>query len=140
MRPKIVVVFYHPKDPANVEDMKRIVEDLNGDLLIIPRKGVLEDHPNAVSLEEAIARISACEKVLLETYGFEHLDDVNLECSKCVAIIVGAEDYGVPPTVGEKFLPDAIARVPMAVEGMSYNVVSTVVMALTEIVYKCRST
>ena len=140
MRPKIVVVFYHPKDPANVEDMKRIVEDIGGDLLIIPRKGVLEDHPNAVSLEEAIARISACEKVLLETYGFDRLDEVDLECGKCIAIIVGAEDYGVPLAISEKFSPNVVARMPMAVEGMSYNVVSTVVMALTEILYKCRST
>ncbi|HIP65723.1 MAG TPA: hypothetical protein EYH08_04255 [Pyrodictium sp.] len=140
MRPKIVVVFYHPKDPANVEDMKRIVEDFGGDLLIIPRKGVLEDHPNAVSFEEAVSRIRSCEKILLETYGFNRLDEIDLECSRCIAIIVGAEDYGVPQTVGEKFSPDVVARIPMAVEGMSYNVVSTVVMALAEIVYKCRST
>jgi len=139
MRPKIVVVFYHPKDPANVEDMKRIVEDLGGDLLIIPRKGVLEDHPNAVSLEEAITRVSVCKKILLETYGFNRLDEIGLECGKCIAIIVGAEDYGVPPAIGEKFSPDVVARIPMAVEGMSYNVVSTVVMALAEITYKCRS-
>ena len=140
---RVVILFYHPKDPKNVEDIARVASRLGVELLVVPRPGGpslggVEPRPRIVSLGEAAELLRGCFKVLLETYGFRYLDEVGLDCEAgCVALLLGAEDYGMPRHVAEALGVDEVARIPMAVEGMSYNVASSAVMGLYEVFARC---
>ena len=141
----ITLLFYHPKDPKNVEDIARVSERLGVELLVVPRPGGpslegLEVGFKSVSLEEAIRMLKRCYRVLVETYGFRYIDEAPIDCdAECIALILGAEDYGVPRHIADMLEPHVVARIPMAVEGMSYNVASSAVMALYEVIARCRS-
>ena len=140
MRTRIVLLFYHPKDPKNVEDIAKIASSTGAELLVVPRPGGPRLEPQGyklVSLEEAVKELSGCFKVLLETYGFQYLDEAKVDCGDCVALILGAEDYGVPRHIADMLEPHVVARIPMRVEGMSYNVASSATMGLYEIVSRC---
>ena len=138
---RLIILFYHPKDPKNLEDIAAMAERLGGETLAIPRPGgprVEETRARIVSLEEARRLVEGCHRILLETYGLTYLDEAEIDCgAQCITLILGAEDYGVPRHVAEALEPHTIARIPMAVEGMSYNVASTAAMALYEIVSRC---
>lgn len=140
---RVVLLFYHPKDPKNVEDIARVASRLGAELLVVPRPGGpslegVEPRPRIVSLEEAAEELRGCFKLLLETYGFRYLDEVELDCGRgCIALILGAEDYGFPRHLAEALGVDEVARIPMAVEGMSYNVASSAVMGLYEVYSRC---
>ncbi len=141
MHPRVLLIFYHPKDPKNVEDIARVSRSVGAELLVIPRSNgprIEEESARIVTLEEAVDETRRCYRVLLETYGFTYLDEARIECgNECITLILGAEDYGVPRHVAEMLQPHVVARIPMRVEGMSYNVASSAVMALYEIVSRC---
>lgn len=141
---KLLLVFYHPKDPKNVEDIALVAERLGAELLVVPRPhgpslDGLRGRFETLSLEELVERVKGCYRVLVETYGFSYLDEAPIDCSAaCIALFLGAEDYGIPRHVADLLEPHVVARIPMAVEGMSYNVASSAVMALYEVVSRCR--
>ncbi len=141
MEPRLLLVFYHPKDPKNVEDIARVAASVGAELVVVPRPGSrLEASGYRVaSLEEVVGELRRCYRLLLETYGFQYLHEARVDCSaECVALILGAEDYGVPRHVADVLEPHAVARIPMAVEGMSYNVAASATMGLYEVVHRCR--
>ena len=142
---RLLLVFYHPKDPKNVEDIAIVAERVGAELVVVPRPGGpslegVHGRFRTASLGEVVEELRGCYRVLVETYGFTYLDEAPVDCSaRCIALILGAEDYGVPRHVADALEPDVVARIPMAVEGMSYNVASSAVMALYEVVARCRS-
>ncbi len=141
MPPRILLVFYHPKDPKNVEDIARVSRSIGAELIAVPRPGgprLEEGLARLATLEEVLGEVRSCYRILLETYGFTYLDEARVECGECIALFLGAEDYGVPRHIADVIQPHVVARIPMRVEGMSYNVASSAVMALYEIVSRCR--
>ncbi len=137
---RVRILFYHPKDPQNVDDIARIASALGAELLVVPRPGSsLEPRGyRLVGLEEAREELRGCYRLLLETYGFNYLHEAPIDCdAPCIALILGAEDYGVPRHVADVLEPSVVARIPMAVEGMSYNVAASATMALYEVYSRC---
>ncbi len=140
MEPRVLIVFYHPKDPKNVEDIARVAAGVGAELVVVPRPGSrLEPSGYRVaSLEEVAEELKPCYRLLLETYGFHYLHEARIDCKTgCIALILGAEDYGVPRHVADVLEPHVVARIPMAVEGMSYNVAASATMGLYEVVRRC---
>ena len=74
---------------------------------------------------------------MLETYADKHLDaieEVLKDYTSRLVILVGAEDYGIPLNEIKKLPhPRHIVRIPVSVQGTSYNVVVATVIALYEI-------
>jgi len=77
--------------------------------------------------------------IVLETYGLMYIDEAVRLLSQngdtgCIAVTLGAEDYGIPPEVAAR-LPGrhVTAKIPTAVQGMSYNVVVSAAIALYEV-------
>ncbi|MET1128047.1 MAG: TrmH family RNA methyltransferase [Thermoproteota archaeon] len=153
---ELFVVFFHPKDPRNVADVASLVKFLRGSLYVVRRPGspspiverLMMSGGTSVkeyeTIEEVLKEVSqATIHVILETYGEMDLRDL---CKRLldsgmhggVAVYIGAEDYGIPPQtvskVRERFGSRAYTvRIPVAVAGMSYNVVVSLSIALYEI-------
>lgn len=77
--------------------------------------------------------------LLLETYANKLITEVSIEPSKSVVLVFGAEDYGIPPNEAEKLGEREELLIPVAVEGMSYNVVASIVMALYEVKLRAKN-
>ena len=147
---KANVVFYHPKNPQNLHDVAALAASLRASLYVVPRPGVdykLEMLQGRVrtrlrivqSIEEAENEIGDALYIVLETYGDKYIHEVEINNER-VAIIIGAEDYGVPQHVlGSIGKPTVVAKIPTAVQGMSYNVAASLAMALYEVVRKLQS-
>lgn len=134
------IVFYHPKNPQNLSDVASIAASLRVPLYVVRRPGaqysfqapprariIYVDDPSEVrGLPEGTVFL------VLETYALRYMNEV--EIPEKVALVVGAEDYGIPEKEAAK-LPGKVvtAKIPVAVMGMSYNVVVTVSMAVYEI-------
>ena len=90
----------------------------------------------ADSLDEVVRMLpSDTFYVVLETYGLRFLHEAEIPLENHIAIVVGAEDYGIPEEA-VAVIPEqsrVVARIPGAVQGMSYNVASTVAMAVYEV-------
>ncbi len=71
--------------------------------------------------------------IVLETYGTRYLNEIEVQPSQDVVLVIGAEDYGLPLNEAAKLPHSVVARLPTNVEGMSYNVVSSLVMAIYEL-------
>ncbi len=131
-------MFYHPKERANVEDIVRICSALGCEVLVIPRtgsKGPVCSLAKCVdNIMEAMDYVAKCKVIALETCGSE---EALLKASNepCLSVILGAEDYGLPKEVIElvKKMGGYIARIPMSGYGVSYNVVTSLILLLTEI-------
>jgi len=128
-----------------VRDMAIIASELGIDLYLVARRqggvackdaAIYENVRCVESLSELAQFIPSNAKILvLETYASRLLNETRICSIQDVCfIVVGAEDYGVPREVldrlpGDKFL----VKIPVAVEGSSYNVVASLVMALYQV-------
>ena len=142
---KVNVIFYHPKNPQNLHDVATLAATIRADLYVIPRPGVdykLETLQQKArtrlhivqSMEETVNAIGEAMYVVLETYGTKYLHEVELSRERIV-VVIGAEDYGIPHHVVEAIPePKAVAKIPTAVQGMSYNVAASLAIALYEVV------
>lgn len=147
---EINVVFYHPKNPQNLHDVAALAASLRANLYVILRPGV--DYKLEMlqyrartrlkivqSMAEAVNSIGDAVYIVLETYGDRYLHEIEIDKDK-VAVIIGAEDYGVPRHVLDSLeKPIVVAKIPTAVQGMSYNVASSLAMALYEVVRRFRA-
>ncbi len=141
---RIIVVFYHPKNPQNVRDLLNICRHVGAELIIIPRPS-FSYNANVLavrSLDEAISKAPLRSPILvLETYAKKLISECVKElCNKdSIVVLLGAEDYGIPLEEIAKLPSDRVVlcRIPMSVSGASYNVVSSFVMLLYELL-KCR--
>ncbi|BES82033.1 TrmH family RNA methyltransferase [Pyrodictium abyssi] len=147
---EINVVFYHPKNPQNLHDVAALAASLRANLYVIPRPGV--DYKLEMlqyrartrlkivqSMAEAVNSIGDAVYTVLETYGDRYLHEIEIDGDK-VAVIIGAEDYGVPRHVLDSLeKPIVVAKIPTAVQGMSYNVAASLAMALYEVVRRFRA-
>jgi len=89
-----------------------------------------------LSLEELAAELGDdVFYLVLETYGTVLLSEVDLSSMEKLALVLGAEDYGIPPEEVGKLPKErtVVARIPSTVQGMSYNVASTLAMAVYEV-------
>jgi tRNA (cytidine/uridine-2'-O-)-methyltransferase len=140
------VLFYHPKNPQNVTDIGTIAKYLNAQLYIIQRpsdssvvKGLSMVHDLGVKVfsrfEDALRGLPRdALYIVLETYGRRLLNELEVSKDKQVVVVLGAEDYGIPLDVAERLPGKKVyVKIPVAVSGSSYNVVSSLVMALYEI-------
>lgn len=90
------------------------------------------------SLEEIVDREPDSLFIVLETYGTKYITEIEIHGLSSIVLIIGAEDYGIPISEASKLPRSIIARLPVSVEGMSYNVVSSLVMALYELKRRAR--
>ncbi len=134
------VIMYKLKNKKNIEDIVNICLKNSIEPILILREDVenieIESLKTFRNIEEAINYISSeCRNItyiVLETYGNEYTFDVEYRGNLC--IIVGAEDIGVPEDEVTKIVGNKhIVKIPMKIQGTSYNVVSSFVMLLTEI-------
>ena len=141
------IAFYHPKNPQNVADLASLAAHKRSRLFIVPRPGQEPPVPSMVrgsivvisDLAEIGRYLDRAGFLVLETYGVRYLHEVELS-GECIVIVVGAEDYGVPKDELGK-LPGSyvIARIPVAVQGMSYNVVMSAAIAIYELERRVRA-
>lgn len=142
---KLAIIFYHPKNPLNLADVASLAASQRAPLYVVKRPGLdpaglLRERPPRLELhfhdtleEVATALGSGWGYIVLETYGDRLLHETPLPAER-VALVVGAEDYGIPREEAAKLPePKVYARIPSAVYGMSYNVATTVAMALYEV-------
>ncbi|KSW11972.1 hypothetical protein CF15_04045 [Pyrodictium occultum] len=144
------VIFYHPKNPQNLHDVAALAASLRARLYVVPRPGVdykLEMLQGRLrsrlvmvgSLAEAVDRIGDANYIVLETYGNKYLHEVKME-GDSIVLVIGAEDYGIPPSLLEALKrPVTVAKIPTAVQGMSYNVAASLAMALYEVYRRLRA-
>jgi tRNA (cytidine/uridine-2'-O-)-methyltransferase len=139
---EISVVFYHPKNPRNVSDLLTLIKHFEGKVVVVKREGAPMAIPGVEVREDLVDAVKRLAKtgrpfiVVLETYGV-HIDDISIPRTDHLVVIVGAEDYGVPEHEVERLkslgYEVAVARLPMAVPGTSYNVVASFAILLYEL-------
>ncbi len=136
------IVFYHPKNPQNLLDVASIAAIRRVPLYVVKRPGQLYEIMQRPGLhvewlediEELRDHVQPEDMILvLETYGLRYLHETDLASAKRLWIVVGAEDYGIPPDEAAR-LPGrrVVAKIPIAVQGMSYNVVVSLSIAVYE--------
>jgi tRNA (cytidine/uridine-2'-O-)-methyltransferase len=147
---RISISFYHPKNPQNLWDVAAIAEYLNANLYVIPRPSIdykLDRLPESMrkkirflsNLAELKSYEPKAEYIVLETYGDKLITELSVSCGRDIVLIVGAEDYGIPPESLSVLDNYTVYLIPVAVEGMSYNVVTSIIMAIYEIFNACRT-
>ncbi len=134
---RLVVVAYMLRDERNLSDIASISSMLGAECVCVERPGgpPAPKGCRAVDGGGLTAALRGCRVVVLETYG-ERLVVEGLPCGGCLAVVVGAEDFGVPRGLADE-LGAEVYQIPVAAEGMSYNVVSSLVMALYELARGC---
>ncbi|NPA23071.1 MAG: tRNA (cytidine(34)-2'-O)-methyltransferase [Crenarchaeota archaeon] len=130
------VILYKLKNRKNIEDIVNICRRLNIEVIYIPREDS-EYVPENVQISRDIYEIvhgleDNVSFIVLETYGDKYLTEIDLGENICV--IVGAEDTGIPEIEINKLPRDRthVVKIPMGVYGASYNVVTSLIMMLTE--------
>ncbi len=138
------VLMYKLKNVQNIRDIAEICKNINAEAWLIAREDVTYEElpPNiniATTLEEAVEHIGrSVTYIVLETYSNRYLSELPEEVfSEDICIVVGAEDIGFPESEIPKLPKVYVAKIPMGIQGMSYNVVSSLVMAIEEIVSRC---
>ncbi len=137
-------MFYHPKNHLNLHDAAYIAYSTGSILYVVPRPRVeykLEMLPgkirNRIRIINDINEVTRHEPdsfyIVLETYGIKYLGEVEVPEDKRIVLVIGAEDYGVPRDALSALPRYVVAKLPVSVEGMSYNVVASLVMALYEL-------
>jgi len=106
--------------------------------IVIPRAGL--DDPactlaKCLDLDEALALARECTLIVLETSGVDIARLGSYAFGRCVSIVLGAEDYGIPKDVLKNLekLGALTVRLPMSPYGVSYNVVTSLIILLTEL-------
>jgi tRNA (cytidine/uridine-2'-O-)-methyltransferase len=143
------IIFYHPKNPQNVADLASLAAHKRSPLIVVPRPGgehiAVAETPRhhiiqAASLREATEKLPGNTLYLvLETYGKRYITDISFENEDCIALVLGAEDYGIPPSMLDSLPRHLVAKIPVAVQGMSYNVVVSAAIALYELERKAKA-
>ncbi len=157
---ELFIIFYHPKDPRNVVDIANLIIGISKrygircSLIIVPRNDVDKEVFNVIanelreklivshSLEEIVHSLKNrnCLMVVFETIARSTPDVIREHgCSECVAVFVGAEDYGIPTkyiSLIESYGGLAV-KIPQKVMGFSLNVVVSSYIALYEILRLC---
>jgi tRNA (cytidine/uridine-2'-O-)-methyltransferase len=140
----IGIVFYHPKNHLNLHDVAYIAYSVRAPLYVVKRPNTdykLELLPEKVSryillvddIREVVERESNSIFLIIETYATTYINEVEIDPSQRLVIVIGAEDYGLPVQELSKIGSYKLVKIPVAVEGMSYNVVSSLVMTLYEL-------
>ncbi|RLE57674.1 MAG: hypothetical protein DRJ40_00195 [Thermoprotei archaeon] len=140
------VVMYHPKNLKNIIDVAKLVSEVGGELIVVER-------PRATYTTTQLRNIKVIRDlgelpkqlgrdttyIVLETYGTQYLHEVEIPKTGNIAIVVGAEDYGIPREEVGKLPRAKVVKIPCRVQGMSYNVVTVVAMALYEVMRQRKS-
>jgi|GEM_PF-3286833 len=140
------ILFYHPKNPQNLADIATLAAHKRIPLVVVKRPGTAlpgrQQLPPRAQVE-FVERIQQVEDIIsvnalyvvLETYGLSYVHELELGADvECVVLVVGAEDYGIPEeVVGELPGEKIIAKIPVSVQGMSYNVVVSTAIGLYEL-------
>jgi len=128
------IVLYHPKDIANVRDFLSICRALGCSVLAVPRSSNIDEVCSLATCIDSIESFldPACTTIVLETVGTTTPPRI---CTECVNIVLGAEDYGLPENVVKELRERGaqIVRLAMSRYGVSYNVVTSLVMFLTDL-------
>ncbi len=128
------IVFYHPKEVANVEDILSLCREIGCKLVAVPRGSNREEVCKLVEcFDDILAALSPnCATLVLETSGSTCIPELR---ESCINVVLGAEDYGLPPVVIKELVERGakIVKIPMSRYGVSYNVVTALVLLLTEI-------
>jgi len=122
--------------------MVAIAQLLKASLVVVPRPGRedLCSLAECMDLQRVLERLRRSTTIVLETNG-EDISRIPLLrlCGVELSIVLGAEDYGIPPNIIALIRPDYVVRLPMSVVGASYNVVSSLIILLTHLDLVCRS-
>ncbi|BEP17083.1 hypothetical protein PYJP_04350 [Pyrofollis japonicus] len=140
----IGIVFYHPKNHLNLHDVAYIAYSVRAPLYVVKRPNTdykLELLPEKVSryivlvndIKEVVEKENSSVFLVIETYATTYVTEVEIDPNQRLIIVIGAEDYGLPVQELAKIGNYKLAKIPVAVEGMSYNVVSSLVMTLYEL-------
>ena len=137
------VIMYKLKNLKNIEDIVQICKANNIKPIYIQREDIeipnIEDILYYRDIEEAYKSIDDgnIKYVVLETYGDKYVNEIDLSSSD-IAIIVGAEDIGIPKDELVKIDSSRVqvVRIPMNIQGTSYNVVTSLVMLITEVMFQ----
>ncbi len=130
------VILYKLKNKKNIEDICEICRRLKIDVIYISREDTTYIPENVKiyrDINEIVEKLDQdIEYIVLETYGNKYISELEVEKDTC--IIVGAEDTGIPEKEVEKLPKDRthIVKIPMGIYGTSYNVVTSLVMMITE--------
>ncbi len=134
---RLRILLYHPKNPRNLRDAAALANTVNAELAVVHRPGVDLQYPRDVkvysNLSEAIEGFTSI--VFFETYGkpFDQIIEV-FDMGDSLALVFGAEDYGIPLAEIERVKSVvgnvAVARLTASTPMMSYNVVSSIAIAL----------
>ncbi len=132
------ILMYKLKNLKNILDIAEIAYNVGAVPVLVVRPDFqeLEELKGRVvyveNIETAIQEIGADKKyIVLETYGTKYASELEVEGDIC--IVVGSEDLGIPEDEVKK-LPNAeVVKIPMYIQGTSYNVVSSLVMLLQEL-------
>ncbi len=138
---RLSIIFYHPKNPSNIIDAALIAESVAAPLYIVERPGTpiprgvrgREGVKVVKTLVEAVQAAGSDYYVVLETYGYTCVDELVFPHGvESVALVVGAEDYGLPLRELEKLPGDrtVVAKIPVGVEGSSYNAVFSMAVGI----------
>ena len=141
---RISILFYHPKNHLNLHDAAYVAYSVGSMLYVVPRPQTdykLEMLPdkirNRIIMLDKLADIVNYESdsltIILETYGTRYLSELDLNDVDKIVLGIAAEDYGIPYKELATLHDYIVAKLPLSVEGMSYNVVSSLVMALYEL-------
>jgi len=133
--------MYKLKNIQNIKDIADICLNIGAQAWLVLREDVTYSDipPNVhtvISLEEAVNNIGRdITYIVLETYSNRYLSELPDDILKSdLCLVVGAEDIGFPESEISKLPPNTyVAKIPMGIQGMSYNVVSSLVMAIEEI-------
>ncbi len=135
------IVFYHPKNPQNLGDMAALASHKRVPLVVVQRPGeqvrpALPPRARVITVQD-IREVGNVFKealyLVLETYGLRFIEEIELQEGNqgCLVLVVGAEDYGIPEEEAARLPGERIvAKIPVAVQGMSYNVVVSAAIAL----------
>ncbi len=133
------IVMYKLKNVKNIIDIVEISYNIGAVPVLILREDFqeVEQIKNKVviyeNIEELLREIGNRKVIVLETYGDKYVHELDLRPGEDVCIMVGSEDLGVPEDEVKKLPNYDIVKIPMLIQGTSYNVVSSLVMLLQEL-------
>ncbi len=132
------VLMYKLKNVQNIVDIAEICRLVGASPWLVPREDSVLELPSNINVVHSLERAVECvgrdlTYLVLETYGDRFLSELPDEVflgETC--LVVGAEDFGFPESEVSKLPRAYVAKIPVGVQGASYNVVSSLVMALEE--------
>ncbi len=133
------IIMYKLKNVKNILDIAEISYNVGAVPVLVLREDFqeVEQVKNRVvlydNLEELLKEVGNRKVIVLETYGDKYVHELELGPDEEVCIMVGSEDLGVPEDEVKKLPNYEVVKIPMLIQGTSYNVVSSLVMLLQEL-------